>query len=95
MIVCQGASVTGFWTRIDDEIGTMSVGTWPNSYTTYTNYSPVSYTHLDVYKRQVQAARDGYPAGTADNAADQGGEEQGCRPCQAARKPPHHQANQR
>ncbi len=33
------ASVTGFWTRIDDEIGTMSAGTWPNSYTTYTNYS--------------------------------------------------------
>ena len=58
----------------------------------YFNGKPVSAVRYSV---QVQAARDGYPAGTADNAADQGGEEQGCRPCQAARKPPHHQANQR
>ena len=33
------ASVTGFWTRIDDEISTMSVGTWPNSLPPLTNYS--------------------------------------------------------
>ena len=58
----------------------------------YFNGKPVSAVRYSV---QVQAACDDYPAGTADNAADQGGEEQGCRPGQATRKPPHHQANQR
>lgn len=58
------ASVTGFWTRIDDEIGTMSVGTWPNSYTTYTNYSHCTSYGVEVaFKGQFKDAwNSGYYA---------------------------------
>lgn len=42
-----------------------------------------------------QAARDGYPAGAADDAADQRGEEQGGRPGEAACQPSHDEADQR
>ena len=43
----------------------------------------------------MQAARDGYPAGAADDAADQRGEEQGGRPGEAACQPSHDEADQR
>lgn len=58
------ASVTGFWTRIDDEIGTMSVGTWSNSYTTYTNYSHCTSYGVEVaFKGQFKDAwNSGYYA---------------------------------
>lgn len=32
-------TVTGFWTRIEDEIGESYQGVWPNSYSTFENYS--------------------------------------------------------
>ncbi|MFR4436906.1 MAG: TonB-dependent receptor domain-containing protein [Akkermansia muciniphila] len=56
--------MTGFWTRIDDEIGTMSVGTWPNSYTTYTNYSHCTSHGVEVaFKGQFKDAwNSGYYA---------------------------------
>ncbi len=32
-------SLTAFWTRINDEIGSATVGVWPDSYMTHVNYS--------------------------------------------------------
>ncbi|MCD8063572.1 TonB-dependent receptor [Akkermansia sp.] len=58
------ASVTGFWTRINDEIGTKSVGTWPNSYTTYDNFSHATSYGVEVaFKGQFKDAwNSGYYA---------------------------------
>ena len=58
------ASVTGFWTRINDEIGTRSVGTWPNSYTTYDNFSHATSYGVEVaFKGQFKDAwNSGYYA---------------------------------
>lgn len=58
------ASVTGFWTRINDEIGTRSVGTWPDSYTTYANYSHATSYGVEVaFKGQFKDAwNSGYYA---------------------------------
>lgn len=51
------ASVTGFWTRVNDEIGTKSVGTWPDSYTTYANYSHCTSYGVEVaFKGQFKDA---------------------------------------
>lgn len=58
------ASVTGFWTRINDEIGTRSVGTWLNSYTTYDNFSHATSYGVEVaFKGQFKDAwNSGYYA---------------------------------
>lgn len=58
------ASLTAFWTRVDDEIGNQTVGQWPDSYNTFANFSHcTSYGLEAAFKGQFKDAwNSGYYA---------------------------------
>ncbi len=57
-------SLAAFWTRIDDEIGSATVGVWPDSYMTHVNYSHcTSYGLEATFKGELKDAwKSGYYA---------------------------------